>query len=70
MLRTTEATVTVKSEQGEMTIDKETLAQISKDAKGTTVVVNINKAKAATDEQKKLTERTQLIYKLTCHVWK
>lgn len=65
IVKNTEATVTVKSEQGEMTIDKETLAQISKDAKGTTVVVNINKAKAATDEQKKLTGENTVVYKLT-----
>ena len=65
IVKETEATVTVKSEQGEMTIDKETLAQISKDAKGTTVVVNINKAKAATDEQKKLTGENTVVYKLT-----
>ena len=65
IVKETEATVTVKSEQGEMTIDKETLAQISKDAKGTTVVVNINKAKAATDEQKKLTGVNTVVYKLT-----
>lgn len=65
IVKETEATVTVKSEQGEMTIDKETLAQISKDAKGTTVVVSINKAKAATDEQKKLTGVNTVVYKLT-----
>ena len=65
IVKDTQATVTVKSEQGEMTIDKETLAQISKDAKGATVVVNINKAKTATEEQKKLTGENTAVYKLT-----
>ena len=65
IVKETEATVTVKSEQGEMTIDKETLIQISKEAKGATVVVNINKAKTATEGQKKLTGENTTVYKLT-----
>ena len=65
IVKDTQATVTVKSEQGEMTIDKETLAQISKEAKGTTITVIISKAKNATDEQKKLTGENTVVYKLT-----
>lgn len=65
IVKETEATVTVKSEQGEMTIDRETLAQISKDAKGTTITVIISKVKAATEEQKKLTGKSTTVYKLT-----
>ena len=65
IVKETEATVTVKSEQGELTIDKETLAQISKDAKGTAITVIISKMKTATEEQKKLTGESTTVYKLT-----
>ena len=65
IVKDTQATVTVKSEQGELTIDKETLAQISKDAKGGAITVIISKVKTATEEQKKLTGESTTVYKLT-----
>ena len=65
IVKDTQAVVTVKSEQGEMTIDRETLAQISKDAKGGSITVIISKMKTATEEQKKLTGESTTVYKLT-----
>lgn len=65
IVRDTQAEVTVDSEQGALTLDRETLAQIAKEAKGSALTLTIHKAKSATEAQQKLTGAATQVYRLT-----
>lgn len=65
IVRDTQAEVTVDSEQGALTLDRETLAQIAKEAKGSALTLTIQKAKSATEAQQKLTGAATQVYRLT-----
>ena len=65
IVRDTQAEVTVDSEQGALTLDRETLAQIAKEAKGSALTLTIHKAKSATEVQQKLTGAATQVYRLT-----
>lgn len=65
IVRNTQAEVTVDAEHGALTLDRETLAQIAKEAKGSALTLTIHKAKIATEAQQKLTGAATQVYRLT-----
>ncbi|MDD4377541.1 MAG: DUF4430 domain-containing protein [Eubacteriales bacterium] len=60
----TAAAVTLKTENGDITIDQTTLKQISEEGKGSTVIIQVTKGTKLTDDQKKLIGDNALLYNL------
>ena len=61
----TAADLTINTEHGKLTVDKDTLDQLSKDAKGSTLRIIITKIKEPTAEQQKLAGDNVQPYRLT-----
>ena len=61
----TDAQLTITTSQGTLTVDQETMKQMTEEAKGSTVVIEISKVNAPSKEQKELVGEDAQIYKLT-----
>ena len=61
----TNAQLTVETCQGTLTVDRETMKQMTQEAKGSTVVIEISKVNTLTKAQKDLVGEDAQIYKLT-----
>ncbi len=61
----TDAQLTITTSQGTVTVDQETMKQMTEEAKGSTVVIEISKVNTPTKEQKDLVGEDAQIYQLT-----